>query len=131
MNHIKYALFAALLCCGLTAIRAEDAKTLLTEEPFDIQKASEAYKARNYARARDLYLKGAEAGNARAQAMLCVIYMSDDEVFPVETAAPEPKGPGGNYPDDEDAIQKTVRRKVAAKYAEALKYGKNKKFNPS
>ncbi|MCX5785160.1 MAG: tetratricopeptide repeat protein [Elusimicrobia bacterium] len=113
MNHIKCALLGTLLCCGATVLRAEDAPLIKPDAGLDMKKANDEYSAHNYGYARDLYLKIAESGNSEAQAMLCVIYMGDNDIFP---------GSGRNLTIETTTVQEIVRKRAAEKYAEALKW---------
>jgi TPR repeat protein len=106
---ITINIFLSVFFCMAAAARAEDIKMLPPDAGIDMKQAKAEYDARNYGKARDLYLKDAVDGNSEAQAMLCAIYMSDNGVFPSRPATVLP-------------AQETAKKMVEMKYAEALKW---------
>ena len=108
MMNNKTVIIAALLCAAPCIALAQEAPKAVE---FDLAKATAAFHSCDYALARDLSAKAAADGDAEAQNMLCAVYMGDNDVSPAEPA-----------PGTTATIKEIAESKVAAKYAEALKW---------
>lgn len=110
MNNMPaVSLLAALMCAApLAASRAQDAPKAVE---FDLARATAAFHSGDNALARDLSARAAADGDAEAQNMLCAVYLGDNDIYPSEPAIVT----GGT-------TKEIAERKVAAKYAEAMKW---------
>jgi len=109
MNYIRCALLGIMISCGLSLVKAEEIQSS-SAPVFDIKAADKALASKKYGEARDLYLEGAEAGNGRAQAMLCYVYAENFGVYPARADVLA------------EATVEAAQKAVAEKYAEALKW---------